>query len=214
MLRDVHPLLPMFFGLDTAFLLHSLIAVSTSSATTAAQQSFRHSHEARTSAWTALAESGVTAAEVPALAVLDLSLPSYLPRLEIHLPDRCTPLRFHCAHGVGSGEVYACRFSNRPGSFQTSLGLYRVGDVYRGDWGRALRLEGLEPGVNCRARERAIVLHAAWYADPSVVHRNIAEGLGPRLGRSQGCPAVAERDLDTVLSVLPAGSFLFVHGPR
>jgi len=203
----------MFFGLDTAFFLHSLIAVTSAAATTTAQQTFRPPHEARIAAWSALSASGVRPADLPALAIVDLTLPSYVPRLAIHRPDRCEPLRFHCAHGRDSGDVFACRFSNRPGSFQTSLGLYRVGEVYRGEWGRALKLEGLDPGVNCRAGERAIVLHAAWYAEPSVVHQNIAEGLGPRLGRSLGCPAVPESDLDAVLAALPPGSYLFIHGP-
>ena len=49
----------------------------------------------------------------------------------------------------------------REGSHQTSLGLFRTADTYVGSNGYSLRLDGLEPGVNDRARERAIVMHGA-----------------------------------------------------
>ena len=65
------------------------------------------------------------------------------------------------AHGRGSGENFATRFSNGDGSHQTSLGLFRTADTYVGTNGYSLRLDGLEPGVNDRARERAIVMHGA-----------------------------------------------------
>ena len=65
-----------------------------------------------------------------------------------------------------------------------SLGFYLTASTYQGRNGYSLILDGLEKGINDRARERAIVVHGAAYADPSVASR------GGRLGRSFGCPAL------------------------
>ena len=73
------------------------------------------------------------------------------------------------AHGRGSGDNYAVAFSNRPGSYQSSLGFFRTGDTYMGKNGYSLFLDGLEKGINDKARERAIVVHGANYADPAVL---------------------------------------------
>ena len=60
-------------------------------------------------------------------------------------------------------------FSNREGSFSSSLGIYRTLDVYNGHHGRSLHLEGLEP-TNSNALARALVLHTADYvSDPSSI---------------------------------------------
>ena len=55
------------------------------------------------------------------------------------------------AHGRGSGDNPTTRFSNLPGSHQSSLGLFRTSETYVGHNGYSLRLEGLEPGFNDRA---------------------------------------------------------------
>ena len=47
-------------------------------------------------------------------------------------------LRTCVAHGANTGELYAEQFSNREGSHQSSLGLYRVG------------AEIAEPQARCR----------------------------------------------------------------
>ena len=92
------------------------------------------------------------------------------------------------AHGRGSGDNFATRFSNAEGSHQTSLGLFRTADTYVGGNGYSLRLDGLETGVNDRARERAIVMHGAPYVSEANV-RTVG-----RLGRSHGCPALRPAD--------------------
>ena len=56
-------------------------------------------------------------------------------------------------------------------------------DTYVGSNGYSLRLDGLEPGFNAHARERAIVMHGAPY-----VNAQLASTQG-RIGRSWGCPA-------------------------
>ena len=57
-------------------------------------------------------------------------------------------------------------------------------DTYVGKNGYSLRLDGLDRGVNDRARERAIVMHGAPYVSEPFVRAN------GRLGRSWGCPAM------------------------
>jgi hypothetical protein len=109
------------------------------------------------------------------------------------------------AHGRGSdpdNTGWVQRFSNRPGSNASSNGSFLTGDTYIGKHGRSRRLIGLDP-ENDEAEPRAIVIHAASY-----VSRAMAREQG-RVGRSQGCFAVAADDLDQVLARLGAGRLLF-----
>ncbi len=142
------------------------------------------------------------------LTIIDYTLPSSERRLWV-IDAVARRVLFHelVAHGVGSGEIFAHAFSNRPGSRQSSLGLFRTEDVYRGEHGLGLRLTGLEPGVNDRAMERAIVVHGAPYVSAAVV---AARG---QLGRSWGCPAL-ERGVDRrVIARIAGGTALFAYYP-
>ena len=87
------------------------------------------------------------------------------------------------------------RFSNDPGSNASSEGAFLTADYYMGKHGRSQRLIGLDP-TNDRALERAVVVHAAWYVGEDMVRQH---GM---LGRSQGCFAVSEGDLDRVFDRL------------
>jgi hypothetical protein len=106
-----------------------------------------------------------------------------------------------------SGENLATRFSNTQDSHQSSLGLFRAAESYSGKHGYSLRMDGLEPGVNDRARERAIVIHAASYVD-----QRLAKTQG-RIGRSLGCPAVRPQVARTVVDQLKGGQFIFAWYP-
>ncbi|HCH62852.1 MAG: hypothetical protein CL927_00160 [Deltaproteobacteria bacterium] len=168
----------------------------------------------------ALATAALTAADHawtdghalrPALAVLDFSQSSTEERF--WLVDLATGSLRHRAfvsHGKGSGHRVhrdrAVRFSNEPFSNQTSLGLFRASETYTGDHGRSLRLDGLEPGVNDLARDRAIVLHGAKYA--RVDH--IAEW--GYLGRSHGCPALDDRIVQSIIDDLHDGGLIYAWG--
>ena len=148
------------------------------------------------------------AGEAQRLAVIDYSQPSTVKRLWIFdLERKQLLLRDLVAHGRLSGENHANRFSNVVDSFQSSLGLFRAAESYHGKHGYSLRLDGLEPGVNDRARERAIVIHGARYVDPRLVS---TQG---RIGRSLGCPAVRPQVARLVVDQLKGGQFMFAWYP-
>ncbi|MBU1329830.1 MAG: murein L,D-transpeptidase catalytic domain family protein [Gammaproteobacteria bacterium] len=142
------------------------------------------------------------------LAVIDFSKPSSERRLWIFdLTSQRLLLHDLVAHGQQSGENFATQFSNREGSHQSSLGLFRTQESYTGKHGYSLRMDGLEPGINDRARERAIVIHPADYVDPAWI---TAQG---RIGRSQGCPAVRPEVARMVVDSLKGGQFMFSYYP-
>jgi len=151
-------------------------------------------------------DNGLDAAE--RLAVIDFSLPSSEQRLWIFdLQRRKLVLQDFVAHGQNSGDNFATRFSNDLGSHQTSIGLFRTQETYVGKHGYSLRMDGLEPGINDRARERAIVVHSADYVDPSWIGRQ------GRIGRSQGCPAVRPEIGQQVVDHLKGGQYMFAYYP-
>lgn len=163
------------------------------------------------SAQSALAGQGINLNHLDVIGVIDFSKPSYVKRFSIFHPGTGEESRHLVAHGSKSGGLYARKFSNRPGSHQSSLGLYRVGKEYRGKHGRSLRLHGLEKGKNDLAFRRAIVLHSASYVSYRAMLNNLQKEGTPRLGRSLGCPAVHQSDLEYVLSRLEEGTYLYIH---
>lgn len=142
------------------------------------------------------------------LAVIDFSRPSSEERLWIFdARSGELLLRDLVAHGRNSGNVLPTRFSNIEGSHQSSLGLFRAEESYVGKHGYALRLEGLEPGINDLARRRAIVIHGADYVSDDWVARY------GRIGRSHGCPAVDRRVVTQVVDSLKGGQLVFKFYP-
>jgi hypothetical protein len=146
--------------------------------------------------------------ESPRLAVIDYSRPSTVPRLWVFDLERGALLfRELVAHGRNTGANEATHFSNAMNSHASSLGLFRTDVTYEGSNGYSLRMDGLEAGVNDRARERAIVLHGAPY-----VSEEHAKKFG-RLGRSWGCPAVRLGVARQVIDTLKGGQFIFSYYP-
>lgn len=142
------------------------------------------------------------------LTVIDYSVRSTEPRLWVL--DLSTGKTLHhelVAHGQGSGANLPAVFSNRPDSHQSSLGLFVTAETYVGQHGYSLRLDGLDPGFNDRARERAIVIHGAAYVSPEVAR---AQG---RLGRSWGCPALGEKVAKDVIDTIKGGDLVFAYYP-
>jgi len=109
------------------------------------------------------------------------------------------------AHGRGSDPEHVGwlkQFSNANGSYATSRGAYMTTEKYGGKYGTSMRLRGLDLD-NSNAYDRAIVMHPAWYAAPDMV-----EKFG-KLGRSEGCFAMAPEEFNMVLDHLGSGRLLF-----
>lgn len=139
------------------------------------------------------------------LTLIDFSRPSTDKRLFVFdMKERKMLFSSVVSHGKNSGEKYATSFSNEYGSYKSSLGFYLTGTTYQGKKGYSLILDGLEKGINDRARERAIVMHGAAYANPSVVSK------GGRLGRSFGCPAVPQQLSRPIIDAIKGGSVMYI----
>jgi hypothetical protein len=110
-----------------------------------------------------------------------------------------------CAHGRGSDPAHSgwlAYFSNEPGSEATSSGAYLTGEAYFGKYGHSMRLTGLDYS-NSNADARAIVVHSAPYAEPSMV-----ETFG-KLGRSEGCFALPGISHAEAMTRLGSGRLLY-----
>ena len=140
------------------------------------------------------------------LTIVDFNRPSNRSRLwVIDLKTDRVLMHTHVAQGKNTGKLYAKYFSNRPGSNESSLGVYTTADVYDGEHGESLRVRGLENGINSNAYSRAIVIHPAWYVAPSFIKQN---GYA---GRSWGCFALNPARADQLISLVKGGSVLFAY---
>lgn len=112
------------------------------------------------------------------------------------------------AHGRGSGEDLANRFSNQPDSHMSSLGFYVTGDPYTGKHGLSMHLLGQDEGFNTNAFSRSVVMHAADYVSEDFVRTH------GRLGRSHGCPAIPTALNEPIINLLKGGTCLFLYSPK
>jgi hypothetical protein len=143
------------------------------------------------------------------LTIIDYSKPSNQKRLWVFdLKRGHTLFNTYVAHGKNSGGLMANSFSNADGSLKSSLGVFMTDDTtYMGDKGLALRLHGLEPGINDHAYERSVVFHGAWYANPD----NIASR--GQAGRSWGCPAVPTDTIKSLANTIKADTIVVAYYP-
>lgn len=120
---------------------------------------------------------------------------------------------FTVSHGRGSLRTrngVPSRFSNVPGSYMSSLGLYVTQETYRftgKSGGRryssvGLRLRGVSGEFNSAARRRGIVSHGA----PYVSARDA--------GRSEGCPAMEEARAQRLLPLIRNGGLVYLFSPK
>jgi hypothetical protein len=138
------------------------------------------------------------------LAIADFGAPSGAARFHLVDLEAGRVEALHVTHGSGSDPRHTGflqAFSNLPGSNATSEGAFLTRDYYTGRHGRSQRLEGLDPS-NDQAHARAIVLHAASYAEPAVLAQ-----MG-KLGRSQGCLAFSSASLERVFAFLGEGRLI------
>lgn len=89
------------------------------------------------------------------------------------------------SHGSGSviANSSALKFSNKEGSYQSSLGKYEIRESYIGKFGKSYRLNGLD-STNSNAMQRAIVLHS-YSCIPDKESENLA-------CLSLGCPMLSQ----------------------
>jgi hypothetical protein len=143
------------------------------------------------------------------ISVLDFSQPSNNKRFYlIDLDTRQVIYQDYVAHGRNTGNLMAEKFSNTPHSNQSSLGFYKTAETYHGKHGLSLKLDGLEIGINDKARQRAIVIHSAKYAEASFIKKY------GRLGRSFGCPALPAQNYDEIIELIKGGTLLFIYFPE
>jgi hypothetical protein len=142
------------------------------------------------------------------ITIIDYSLPSTEKRLFV-IDLESGDLLFHTlvSHGRNSGKVKPTQFSNKPESFQTSLGFYVTQQTYQGKHGYSLRLLGTEKGINDKALDRGIVMHAADYVNASLAQK---QGY---IGRSLGCPAIPPVLHQDLIKTIKDGSCLFMFSP-
>jgi hypothetical protein len=142
------------------------------------------------------------------LSIIDFSQPSTQKRLYI-LDLKNYTIRFntYVAHGRNSGMVLAHSFSNRPHSYQSSLGFYITEEPYEGHNGYSLKLAGMEPGINDKAETRGIVVHGAKYVNSEMITET------GRIGRSEGCPAVPTNEATPLINYIKDGTCLFIYYP-
>jgi hypothetical protein len=150
----------------------------------------------------------------PLLYFVDYGLPATTPRGYVFNMDSFSIVDgpFMVAHGRGSSSTKAgvpTRFSNRPNSYATSLGLYVAQETYafhgktggRSYGSVGLKLEGVSEGFNDNARERKVVAHGAPYVTAT------------KAGRSEGCPAMEQARARKLLPELANGGMVFLFAP-
>jgi len=141
------------------------------------------------------------------LVIVDYARRSSEPRAYVlNLGTGHVEETFRTAHGAGSDpdhDGFLDRFSDAPGSSASPEGAYLLAEQYVGKHGKSLRLDGLDP-TNANARDRAIVIHAADYAEPTFLQK------WGKLGRSNGCIVFSKKDLATFLKDVPRRTLIFV----
>ena len=153
-----------------------------------------------------LKERGIVQKDI--LTLVDYSLSSKVNRLwVIDLKNNIILFQSLVSHGRNSGNEFAAKFSDKPESYQSSLGFYVTGETYYGKHGYSLRLDGMDKGVNSNARARAIVVHGADYVSEKFAQQN------GRLGRSLGCLALSQDLTKEVIDTIKNKSCLFVYYP-
>ena len=111
----------------------------------------------------ALAQAAAQTFRVPDrrhVVVIDYDRSLFAERLfVVDMKRRSIILRSRVSHAMNSGKIFAGDFSNTPETRKSCIGAFKTGETYYGRFGYALRIDGLERGVNHNARRRSIVFH-------------------------------------------------------
>lgn len=144
------------------------------------------------------------------LTVVDFAKPSKEKRLWVlNLKTDKVMMHTYVANGANSGRYVSTRFSNAFNSHESSLGVYTTAlSPFYGKHGRALKVHGLEPGINSNAYKRAIEIHGTSYVSPYVAKTY------HRVGGSWGCFAVDHTKVEQLVNYTEGGSVLFAYAPQ
>jgi len=127
--------------------------------------------------------------------LIDMKIPSGTFRFFIHdLNKDSITHKALVAHG--SGSTYSkdsLTFSNIPNSYQTSLGKYKIGNSYAGNFGKSYKLHGLDK-TNDKALVRYVVLHPYSCVPDEEQEYPICESLG--------CPMVSNEFMKVLYPII------------
>lgn len=142
------------------------------------------------------------------LTIIDYSKPSTERRMWVFdLKRGRTLFNTWVSHGKNSGGLKPTSFSNTEGSLKSSLGVFVTTSPYVGGVGYALRMKGLERGINDNAYRRDIVIHGAWYVSADTISKY------GQAGRSWGCPAVSEKLARPIIDTIKDNTVVFAYYP-
>jgi hypothetical protein len=144
------------------------------------------------------------------LTLVDFRISKKLPRLwVVNLTLREVLSHVHVAHGSGVEGKNTSEVPKDLGDSnkRSSLGAYVTFHPYKTSTvghvdspQPALKVKGLDKGVNGRARERGILFHAATYVEPPL-----------KVGNSWGCFATSLEDNRTIIPQIGPGSFVYAY---
>lgn len=141
----------------------------------------------------------------PLVCIIDFRLKSTKKRMWVLNIDSLVIVDQNLvAHGKNTGQDRALYFSNKIGSYQSSLGVFITKGTYIGKHGNSLTMAGIDSGWNTNAQERAIVMHTATYASRLFINKY------DRLGRSHGCPAIPVKN-KYLIDDLANGAIIFIY---
>ncbi|MEW6412831.1 MAG: murein L,D-transpeptidase catalytic domain-containing protein [Candidatus Zixiibacteriota bacterium] len=96
--------------------------------------------------------------------IVDYSLPIYSKRLwVIDAKTGDVVIHSHVSHAWKSGFLFATDLSNEVNSEKSCGGAFVTDKAYNGDFGNAMRIKGLDAGINDNAYSRAIVFHESFW---------------------------------------------------
>lgn len=141
------------------------------------------------------------------LTIIDFSQSSKKKRMYVlDLLHKTLVFNTYVAHGKNTGDEYAKYFSNKAGSYKSSLGFYVTKNHATGSSvGLSLIIDGVEKGFNDNALRREIIIHGAAYATEKFIRQT------GRLGRSFGCPSLPPEMIKPVIETIEEGTCLFIY---
>ena len=128
--------------------------------------------------------------------LVDMSLPSGRNRFFVYdLKKNSTVYAGLVAHG-SCNETFIARprFSNESKSGCSSLGKYKVGEFYKGKYGKSFRLYGLD-NCNSNAYKRAVVIHGYDCVPDQEIYPRV-------LCNSLGCVMVSYKFFDKISRII------------